>query len=137
MASIFFCVGAIFRPHICQFGRHSAVAACASGGSAERILGNPSSGNRQRKRCQRLVRAEGLEPPQLSSLEPKSSASTSSATPADSIMSGRDAAGGALITWAAQSAAKKWPSLTLSRLAHRRWTYPAENGPHLPDGRPD
>src|SRR5712675_3365838 len=34
------------------------------------------------KRCQRLVRAEGLEPPQLSSLEPKSSASTSSATPA-------------------------------------------------------
>ena len=31
---------------------------------------------------QRLVRAEGLEPPQLSSLEPKSSASTSSATPA-------------------------------------------------------
>ncbi len=43
------------------------------------------------KRCQRLVRAEGLEPPQLSSLEPKSSASTSSATPADSIMSGRDA----------------------------------------------
>ena len=42
-----------------------------------------------RKRCRRLVRAEGLEPPQLSSLEPKSSASTSSATPADSIMSGR------------------------------------------------
>src|ERR1700761_5904263 len=37
---------------------------------------------------ERLVRAEGLEPPQLSSLEPKSSASTSSATPADSIMSG-------------------------------------------------
>jgi hypothetical protein len=29
-----------------------------------------------------MVRAEGLEPPQLSSLEPKSSASTSSATPA-------------------------------------------------------
>jgi hypothetical protein len=36
---------------------------------------------------ERLVRAEGLEPPQLSSLEPKSSASTNSATPADSIMS--------------------------------------------------
>ena len=32
--------------------------------------------------AKRLVRAEGLEPPQLSSLEPKSSASTSSATPA-------------------------------------------------------
>jgi hypothetical protein len=30
-----------------------------------------------------MVRAEGLEPPQLSSLEPKSSASTNSATPAD------------------------------------------------------
>src|SRR5258708_7548485 len=30
----------------------------------------------------RVVRAEGLEPPQLSSLEPKSSASTNSATPA-------------------------------------------------------
>ena len=57
----------------------------------------------------RLVRAEGLEPPQLSSLEPKSSASTSSATPADSIMSGRDAAGGGLITWAHRFAAKKWP----------------------------
>src|SRR5712671_2429032 len=62
------------------------------------------------KRCQRLVRAEGLEPPQLSSLEPKSSASTSSATPADSIISGRDAAGGGLIAWADLSAAKKWPS---------------------------
>jgi hypothetical protein len=36
----------------------------------------------------KMVRAEGLEPPQLSSLEPKSSASTNSATPADSIMSG-------------------------------------------------
>src|SRR6202049_2192597 len=58
----------------------------------------------------RMVRAEGLEPPQLSSLEPKSSASTSSATPADSIMSGRDAAGGGLITCAHRSAAKKWPS---------------------------
>src|SRR5450432_3173596 len=43
------------------------------------------------KRCQRLVRAEGLEPPQLSSLEPKSSASTSSATPAESICRGRRA----------------------------------------------
>ncbi len=43
-----------------------------------------------------VVRAEGLEPPQLSSLEPKSSASTNSATPAKSIMSGRDAAGGGL-----------------------------------------
>ena len=36
-----------------------------------------------------MVRAEGLEPPQLSSLEPKSSASTNSATPADSTVSSR------------------------------------------------
>jgi hypothetical protein len=50
------------------------------------------------KRYVRLVRAEGLEPPQLSSLEPKSSASTNSATPAKNIMSGRDAASGGLIT---------------------------------------
>src|SRR5436305_10552910 len=55
-----------------------------------------------------MVRAEGLEPPQLSSLEPKSSASTSSATPASSIMSGRDAAGGGCITWAHGFAVKKW-----------------------------
>jgi hypothetical protein len=33
-------------------------------------------------RMREVVRAEGLEPPQLSSLEPKSSASTNSATPA-------------------------------------------------------
>jgi hypothetical protein len=56
---------------------------------------------------ERLVRAEGLEPPQLSSLEPKSSASTNSATPANSIMFGRDAASGGLITWAHRFAAKK------------------------------
>src|ERR1700745_2420666 len=77
------------------------------------------------KRCQRLVRAEGLEPPQLSSLEPKSSASTSSATPADSIISGRDAAGGGLIAWADLSAAKKWqsrPSSTYSApTGHIQW----------------
>src|SRR5439155_8649150 len=36
----------------------------------------------RRSRGTDLVRAEGLEPPRLSSLEPKSSASTSSATPA-------------------------------------------------------
>src|SRR6266581_6601912 len=62
----------------------------------------------------RLVRAEGLEPPQLSSLEPKSSASTSSATPARiASLSGRDAAGGGLITWAHRFAAKKWPRPSL------------------------
>src|SRR5580704_6369252 len=60
-----------------------------------------------------MVRAEGLEPPQLSSLEPKSSASTNSATPANSIMFGRDAASGGLITWAHRFAAKKWPFRSL------------------------
>jgi hypothetical protein len=45
------------------------------------------AGNLAQTLDERLVRAEGLEPPQLSSLEPKSSASTNSATPADSIMS--------------------------------------------------
>src|SRR5471030_1631288 len=69
--------------------------------------------NSLRKRCRRLVRAEGLEPPRLSSLEPKSSASTSSATPADSIISGRNTAGGGLITWAQPFAAKKWPFQSL------------------------
>ena len=33
-----------------------------------------------------VVRAEGLEPPRLSSLEPKSSASTNSATPAEGTL---------------------------------------------------
>jgi hypothetical protein len=33
--------------------------------------------------CLIVVRAEGLEPPRLSPLEPKSSASTNSATPAE------------------------------------------------------
>jgi hypothetical protein len=40
---------------------------------------NPSGNNQP---VAGLVRAEGLEPPRLSSLEPKSSASTNSATPA-------------------------------------------------------
>ena len=53
-----------------------------------------------------LVRAEGLEPPQLSSLEPKSSASTNSATPAARIKTGWHAAGGGLITRAPRSQQK-------------------------------
>jgi hypothetical protein len=36
----------------------------------------------QRKPCSQMVRAEGLEPPRLSPLVPKTSASTNSATPA-------------------------------------------------------
>ncbi|CAD5257241.1 hypothetical protein BOSE62_40428 [Bosea sp. 62] len=43
-------------------------------------------GDRRRAREIRiLVRAEGLEPPRLSPLVPKTSASTSSATPADPV----------------------------------------------------
>src|SRR3954452_20648690 len=100
MASIFFrCRPASWHGHY-QFGGRDPQ-------SLRRLLGRPISGGlslRKQvqqsscKRCQRLVRAEGLEPPQLSSLEPKSSASTSSATPADSIIVGRDPAGGGLIT---------------------------------------
>jgi hypothetical protein len=59
-----------------------------------------------------MVRAEGLEPPQLSSLEPKSSASTSSATPADSIMSGHDTVGGGLIVSPAGPRQKSPPLAT-------------------------
>src|SRR5438128_393161 len=59
-----------------------------------------------------VVRAEGFEPPQLSSLEPKSSASTNSATPAKSKLSGGAAAGGGLITCSHLLAAKKRPRVT-------------------------
>jgi hypothetical protein len=58
-----------------------------------------------RKPGWRLVRAEGLEPPQLSSLEPKSSASTSSATPARQAFSGAD------LTFAAARSAKPGASV--------------------------
>src|SRR4051794_14815327 len=99
MASIFFRFVGPDGPDMVNLSRR-ATEACA-GGAADR---NPQPGNRPSRIhhanawIERLVRAEGLEPPQLSSLEPKSSASTSSATPADSIQSGRDAAGGGLIT---------------------------------------
>src|SRR5215470_16816670 len=43
------------------------------------------------RRCQAgVVRAEGFEPPRLSSLEPKSSASTNSATPAGRLILQRE-----------------------------------------------
>src|SRR6185295_6131876 len=93
---------------------------------APRPGSRPSSIRHANAWIERLVRAEGLEPPQLSSLEPKSSASTSSATPASSIMSGRDAAGGGCITWVESLAAKKWPL----GVAGNDWTYRGEIGPH-------
>jgi len=43
-------------------------------------------------------------------------------------MSGRDAAGGGLITWASRFAAKKWPFANHAGPNHGGWTYPAENG---------
>ena len=96
MASIFFPLGPALVAGQCQSGRREAFKTCAGGSAAPFPPGNLPLRRQvlqqsSCKRCQRLVRAEGLEPPQLSSLEPKSSASTSSATPADSIMSGRDA----------------------------------------------
>src|SRR3954463_1093005 len=62
------------------------MTACASG-SANQILSQRTRLSRIRRAnaVERLVRAEGLEPPQLSSLEPKSSASTNSATPAKGV----------------------------------------------------
>src|SRR6202012_3903037 len=107
-------------------------SACAGGLASAPLTGQALQKFVMQTLDERLVRAEGLEPPQLSSLEPKSSASTSSATPADSIMSGRDAAGGGLITWAYRFAAKKWRFAGHSGPNHGNWTYPAENGPHQP-----
>src|SRR5258708_255055 len=107
MASIFFRFSPAQPARTLVSLSRRGLTACAGGRRthlSETVLQQSSC-----KRCQRLVRAEGLEPPQLSSLEPKSSASTSSATPADSIISGRDAAGGGLRAWADLSAAKKWP----------------------------
>src|SRR3954471_1994819 len=54
-----------------------------------------------------LVRAEGLEPPRLSPLEPKSSASTNSATPARGCASRRPPGRGS-ISCGARGAAKKF-----------------------------
>src|SRR5436190_13015249 len=84
MASIFFRFVGPDGPDIVQLDRRAAPKACV-GGSADPLPqgGNrPSSIRHANAWIERLVRAEGLEPPQLSSLEPKSSASTSSATPA-------------------------------------------------------
>src|SRR6266516_583829 len=118
MASIYFPLGPANAATLSVWSTHG-VKACGGGSAAPILQGKlplrkwvpPVSSC---KRCQRLVRAEGLEPPQLSSLEPKSSASTSSATPARiASLSGRDAAGGGLITRAHRFAAKKWPRPSL------------------------
>jgi hypothetical protein len=109
MASIFFPLGPAQWPGHCKSVRHQA-RACADGADrySKDSLAETDPKIVMVKRCVRLVRAEGLEPPQLSSLEPKSSASTNSAMPAKNIMSSRDAASGGLITWGYLFAAKKW-----------------------------
>jgi hypothetical protein len=63
-----------------------------------------------------MVRAEGLEPPCLSAVEPKSTASTSSATPAPAAEDRNPtlrpdcfAAGCGSIPRAARDAREKWP----------------------------
>src|SRR4249920_3110614 len=88
-----------------------------------------------RKRCRRLVRAEGLEPPQLSSLEPKSSASTSSATPADSIIGPAAMPRAAAYNMQPQLRSKK-----MARPGHigpmrRNWTFHLKNGPDRAHGK--
>src|SRR4051812_11628037 len=83
MASIFFRLVRVLARG--QFGRHRVLPPAPvvrSTGSGGKPLRDPSSGSRHAQTLSALVRAEGLEPPQLSSLEPKSSASTNSATPA-------------------------------------------------------
>src|SRR6185312_10233733 len=59
----------------------------------------------------RLVRAEGLEPPRLSSREPKSRASTSSATPAKGITGPSEPGRAARLISCINDAAhgKNWP----------------------------
>src|SRR5258708_18397319 len=114
MASIFFRFSPAQTARTLVSLSRRGLTACAGGRRthlSEMVLQQSSC-----KRCQRLVRAEGLEPPQLSSLEPKSSASTSSATPADSIMSGRDAAGGRAYNMGPPAPTKKIaiPELPLS-----------------------
>jgi hypothetical protein len=63
-----------------------------------------------------LVRAEGLEPPQLASPEPKSGASTNSATPASGDFS----------TWAPSASAALYTSLPVLR--HRKKRYGPATG---------
>src|SRR6202012_2922146 len=107
-------------------------SACAGGLASAPLTGQALQKFVMQTLDERLVRAEGLEPPQLSSLEPKSSASTSSATPADSIMSGREAAGGRAYNMGLPVRSKKMAVSGACASNHGGWTYPAENGPHRP-----
>src|SRR3954453_5028519 len=64
----------------CQFDRRRPSRPLPAGSVEQDAAGQPSRRNRppeiiRRKRYERLVRAEGLEPPQLSLPEPKSGAS--------------------------------------------------------------
>ena len=56
--------------------------------------------------------------------------------PLNSIMSGRDAAGGGLIACGRPFAAKKWP-VWASEPNRRNWTSHLKNGPHRPHGKSD
>ena len=88
MASIFFPLASGLVAEHSQSGRRAALRPAPVVRRTQSRGHNPKEQVLQQsscKRCRRLVRAEGIEPPQLSSLEPKSSASTSSATPAGSI----------------------------------------------------
>src|SRR5262249_46581683 len=74
-----------------------------------------------------VVRAEGFEPPRLSSREPKSRASTSSATPATGTIDARPNLRGRADF--GRSNAKIGPSPT-SAAAGRRGLYHGERRPH-------
>src|SRR6476620_9042451 len=69
--------------------------------------------------AQRLVRAKGLEPPHLAILEPKSSASTNSATPARTLEGARP------ITARARSATRGGPRTLVSPRRFKHATEPA------------
>src|SRR5215475_10051036 len=74
-----------------------------------------------------VVRAEGFEPPRLSSREPKSRASTSSATPAKGTLGAQRAAGrAAYITQILRGAREKWG---LRRTGSRRRSGEIRNRP--------
>src|SRR5947209_7199319 len=74
-----------------------------------------------------VVRAEGLEPPQLSSLEPKSSASTNSATPAKEQAVRRRCRGRRAYNTQVADGSKKMTRCS----GPTGWTRDAKNGPAI------